>query len=102
RSPTHYKLTVVALAREGGRMRSYEHHNPCCDGGYCLHSHGPVRVYPFGGGATLILCRSCWRHENAYRFDLGKENGAPENWPLVDKDAAKPYPEQQQGLEGGR
>ena len=58
-------------------------HNDNCDGSHCASATGEVRVYPLGGGGNLILCQTCAAHENRYRFQRGKETGAPENWPQV-------------------
>jgi hypothetical protein len=66
--------------------------NPMCCGGRCLRATGEVRVYPLGGGGNLILCRDCWRHENAYRRECGAHYGRPEEWPQLDWNAAKVYP----------
>lgn len=46
---------------------------------------------PLGGG-NLILCRSCFAHENDYRRQRGRETRAPENWPTVEWETAKIYP----------
>lgn len=54
-----------------------------CDGDHCTHALGSVRVFPIGGSANLILCQSCAAHENRYRYERGRETGAPENWPQV-------------------
>lgn len=64
--------------------------NPMCCGGTCLHSHGPVKVYPLGSGANLILCRACWHHENEYRRQRG-DNRA--DWPIHNWNDAEEYPE---------
>jgi hypothetical protein len=61
--------------------------NPECCGSHCRAEHGEVRVYPLGGGGNLILCRSCWSHENAYRAD----RGGPPNWPLIPWSLARVY-----------
>lgn len=63
---------------------------------YCCGSgpHGgpdEVRVYPLGSGGNLILCQLCFAHENRYRFERGRETGAPENWPQVSWGTAKVY-----------
>jgi hypothetical protein len=55
-----------------------------------------VRVYPLGGGANLILCRSCFTHENSYRAERGKFYGQVDEFPQVDCDTANPYPESSQ------
>ncbi len=64
--------------------------NPNCDGDHCK-SNGEVRLYPLGGGANLILCHTCFAHENRYRFNRGFETKSPENWPQVDWSKAKEY-----------
>jgi hypothetical protein len=66
-------------------------HNPNCDGDHCHFEKGAVRVYPLGAGGNLILCRSCWTHENGYRYDRGVETGEPENWPQVMWDSSEIY-----------
>jgi hypothetical protein len=58
-------------------------HNPNCDGGHCTTAIGEVRVYPLGGGGNLILCHSCWAHENRYRF--------AKHWPQLNWHTAKQY-----------
>lgn len=67
--------------------------NPNCDGSHCLSKTAEVRRYPLGGGANLILCAACFRHENRYRSERAKETGCPENWPQVAWETAKPYPD---------
>lgn len=52
-----------------------------CDGDACARSDGEVRLYPLGGGANLILCRTCFAKENAYRRQRAIETRAPENFP---------------------
>ncbi len=69
-------------------------HNPNCDGSHCSRDTGPVRLYQLGGGGNLILCQSCFAHENAYRRDRGKATGEPANWPQVPWETATPYPEE--------
>jgi hypothetical protein len=64
----------------------------CC-GDKCTHADGQVRVYPLGGGANLILCRSCFDHENDYRAGRG---GQFNGFPLVAWSTAEPYPESSQ------
>ena len=66
--------------------------NPNCSGGHCRSETGKVRVYPLGGGANLILCRSCWAHENQYRYERGRETGRPQDWPQQEWHAAEIYP----------
>ena len=70
-------------------------HNPNCDGGHCREAQGEVRLYPLSGGANLILCHACWAHENRYRYERGRETGAPENWPQLNWNSAKVYGEDQ-------
>jgi len=55
------------------------------------HKAGEVRLYPYGGGANGIYCRSCWRKENAFRAMRAQETGEPENWPQLDWKTAKVY-----------
>ncbi len=66
-------------------------HNPNCDGDKCATMIGEVRVYPIGGGGNLILCHSCWAHENRYRYQRGRETGEPNNWPQLNWYDAKGY-----------
>jgi hypothetical protein len=65
--------------------------NPNCDGSRCRTEIGPVKIYPLGGGANLILCHTCWTHENRYRFERGLACGEPNNFPQVDWGAAETY-----------
>jgi len=67
--------------------------NPNCDGGHCRVTTGQVRVYPLGAGGNLILCESCWKHENRYRLGRGQETREPSNWPQVDWSCAEVYGE---------
>lgn len=62
-----------------------------CDGSRCDSRSGEVRKMPLGGGANLILCRTCFAHENAYRARRGKETGRPDDWPIVQWQAAEVY-----------
>lgn len=55
------------------------------------HMKGEVRVYPLGGGANSIYCRWCWRKENLYRYERGRETGEPAKWPQLDWNSAKVY-----------
>lgn len=41
--------------------------NPNCDGAHCRSQEGEVRVLPYGGGGNLILCKSCFDFELAWR-----------------------------------
>ena len=68
--------------------------NPNCDGNHCTEKNGEVKVYPLGAGGNLILCSSCFQHENAYRRVRGKHYGRPEEWPEVDWCMAGKYPEE--------
>jgi hypothetical protein len=68
-----------------------EIHNPNCDGSHCRSEAGEVRTYPLGGGANLILCMSCWAHENRYRFERGAETQRTEDWPQLNWNAASVY-----------
>lgn len=68
--------------------------NPNCDGGFCYHTAGQVRVYPLGSKPehdNLILCQSCWAHENRYRGERGHEMQRPEDWPQLNWESAKVY-----------
>lgn len=56
-------------------------YNPNCDGDWCENADGETRLYPLGGGANLILCKSCWEHENTYRREQGLKYRRPEDWP---------------------
>ena len=69
--------------------------NPNCSGSHCRSETGPVRVYALGGGGNLILCRACWQHENDYRRQRGRDTGAPENFPVLNWEAAETYGESQ-------
>jgi hypothetical protein len=62
-----------------------------CDGDKCQSATGEVRVYPIGAGGNLILCRSCWEHENDFNYQRGREMGRPQDWPLQDWNSAKVY-----------
>lgn len=58
-----------------------------CDNTHCADPSGQVRVYPLGAGGNLILCRSCWEHENRYRLERQRDYGQPhaaELWPVQD------------------
>lgn len=67
-------------------------HNPMCDGSWCSHSYGTVKLYPTGGGGNMIYCVDCFRHENAYRaMRRNEKNVDPENFPSVPWDTAKVY-----------
>ena len=57
--------------------------NPNCDGSHCHFSDSEVRVYPLGSGGNLILCQTCFAHENRYRHIRSTEYGRPEEWPQV-------------------
>lgn len=50
--------------------------HPNCDGGVCLSLKGEIRVLPSGGDSNLILCRSCFFHEIAFRKERNKELSA--------------------------
>lgn len=67
--------------------------NPNCDGGWCEKRNGEVRKYPLGGGANLILCQSCFSHENHYRLMRSKETNNPKAWPHIDWSKAEVYPQ---------
>lgn len=69
--------------------------NPMCCGSHCRVPGGTVRLYPLGKPGTLsgnlILCASCWYHENCYRQQRAKETRNPEVWPTVDWTTAEIY-----------
>ena len=79
----------ITITAPEGRAMNPEFLRNNCDGSG-PHSGLDVRVYPLGSG-NLILCKSCWRRENAYRYRRGLETGAPENWPQLDWIAAELY-----------
>lgn len=62
-----------------------------CDGSGPHSGPDQVRVFPLGGGGNLILCLACWARENRYRYERGRETGAPENWPQENFHSAKIY-----------
>jgi hypothetical protein len=64
-----------------------------CDGDQCTDPKGETRVYPLGSGGNLILCLSCFAHENKARHLKGRYYGRPEEWPQVNWADAKRYPE---------
>ena len=69
-------------------------HAAYCEGDNCCDPEGEVRAYPilfFSRAARVILCRSCWEHENRHRHERGEELGCPEHWPTRDWDAAERY-----------
>ena len=66
-------------------------HNPNCDGNRCYFPDGEVRVYPLGGSGNLILCMTCFVHENRYREKRAKETGCPENFPQASWADAEVY-----------
>jgi hypothetical protein len=68
-------------------------HNPNCDGDHCREATGEVRLYPIGGGGNAILCLACWAHENRFRYQRGRDTGAPANWPQLNWFDAKIYRE---------
>jgi hypothetical protein len=68
--------------------------NPNCDGEHCV-ADSEVRVYPLGGGANLILCRSCFAHENAYRRQRAAQTARALDWPLVEWETAERYPREE-------
>jgi hypothetical protein len=69
--------------------------NPNCDGSWCTKSTGEVKLYPTGTGelhGNMILCRSCFRHENNHRAEMRNDpKYNPENFPHYSWDAAKVY-----------
>lgn len=86
----------LTTKRKGSTM------NPNCDGGRCASASGEVRLYPLGGGGNLILCRTCFAHENAYRVMRGKQAHNPDAWPVVDWNTAKPYPDAEESSDANR
>ena len=69
--------------------------NPNCDGANCSSDTGDVRLYPLGAEplrGNMILCISCWAHENAFRLD--RDYDQHDDWPLHDWNDAKPYPQE--------
>ena len=62
-----------------------------CDGDKCRQPHGETRKFPLGAGGNLILCYSCFAHENRYRHIRGMQTGEPANWPEVDWSKAEVY-----------
>jgi hypothetical protein len=62
-----------------------------CDGDRCRQPHGEVRKYPLGAGGNLMLCYSCFAHENYYRHVRGVQTGEPANWPEVNWSTAEVY-----------
>ena len=71
--------------------RPNKNKNYNCDGAHCGDPHGEVRVYPLGAGGNLILCIACAAHENAYRFERGRETGRPADFPQVNWFACEVY-----------
>ena len=69
--------------------------NPNCDGSHCRMPGGEVRLYPLGIKSrchgNLILCASCWHHENSFRKQRARETRNPEAWPTVDWNTAEVY-----------
>jgi len=68
-----------------------------CDGAHCVVPHGETRVYPLGSGANLILCMACFAHENAYRRARANKIKQPEEFPQVNWNTARRYPEKSYG-----
>ena len=64
-------------------MMAHRGKNWNCDGDHCTDPYSEVRVYPLGSGGNLILCQACAAHENAYRYQRGKDTGRPQDWPQV-------------------
>ena len=64
--------------------------NPDCQGILCIQ-HSEVRVLPAGGAGNLILCKTCFISEIAYRHkrNIGLEEWAKFETP--DWDDLKPY-----------
>lgn len=61
-----------------------------CDGSG-PHNLGEVRLMPTGGDGNLILCRSCWNREIAYRRDRNRSLGQFAQFDLPEFDVAKEY-----------
>ena len=84
---------TVTLNREEGRYFIEEEEKPQqnnCDGSG-PHSLGEVHVMPIGGDGTLILCRSCWNRELAYRRDRNRSLGDFAKFALPPFETAKEY-----------
>jgi hypothetical protein len=62
-----------------------------CDGAHCTDPNGEVRTYPLGGGANLILCIDCVRHENRYRKSRGEHTQRPADFPQPRWNDLQPY-----------
>ena len=60
-----------------------------CDGSG-PHSGSTVKIYPLGGGANGILCRSCWSKENQHRLAMGRHYNS-DNFPQHDWNTAETY-----------
>jgi len=61
-----------------------------CDGAG-PHAEGAVKKMPYGGGGSVILCRSCWANELRYRSNRNKELVNCELFDLPDWTTAKVY-----------
>ena len=66
-----------------------------CDGSGPHGYQAETRTYPLGGGGNLILCLACAARENRYRYERGRETGAPDNWPQVDYQQCDVYATQE-------
>lgn len=66
-------------------------HNPNCDGGHCRSETGEVRLLPLGGGANLILCRTCHEHELSYRRERNRELASNVRFDLPDWEDLEVY-----------
>lgn len=68
--------------------------NQNCDGAHCSQPHGIIKKLPLGGGANLLLCRSCFDNEMRYRKQRALDTKAPENWKILnweDLEIYNPY-----------
>lgn len=64
--------------------------NPNCDNSKCTSPTSEVRVLPTGGDGNMIICRSCFRYEMAYRTQRKRETGS-NNWHIVTWESLKVY-----------
>ena len=66
--------------------------NPNCDGDKCTEARGEVRRLPLCGGGNLILCKTCYRNEMAFRRDRNRELGKADRFDLPAWKTLKVYP----------
>jgi hypothetical protein len=52
--------------------------NPNCDNIHCTKANGEVRLLPTGGDGNMIVCRSCYEHEMAFRRSFSKRGVKPD------------------------